>query len=126
MSPLVDPLYALAEVRQVSPSAPLILSTSLLTLPIIWQFENACCRYFSMKDVDANDHVSNIIYNFESAAIQSWVIAEEDALLELSFADFMVTFKKKFLPRTWEDNLVQDQISVLHPGQLFMPPSLSI
>lgn len=112
MTTHVDPLYVPAEVRQASPSAPLILTTGLLTIPVICQFQNTCNRYFSMKDMAANDCISKIIYNFESAAVQSWVMAEEDTLLVLSFKDFLVAFKKKFLPRTWEDNLVQDQISI--------------
>lgn len=94
MAPLVDPLYAPAEVSQVSPSALPILSAGLLTLPIVHQFDNTCHRYFSIKDMDVDDDVTKILYNFKSVAIQSWVMAEEDMLLAMSFNDFLVAFKK--------------------------------
>jgi len=85
MTPVVDPLYALAEVCQVSPSAALILTAGQLTVQVLHQFENACHWYFSMKDVDAVDHVGKIIYNFESSVVQSWIMAEEAQLIALSF-----------------------------------------
>jgi hypothetical protein len=93
MTPVVDPLYAPVEVRQVSPSAAPILSAGCLTVHIMRQFDNACRHYFLMKGIDAANHVGKIIYNFESSAVQSWILAEEDRLV-------------------WEDNLVQDQIAI--------------
>lgn len=65
-----------------------------------------------MKYINANDHVSKRIYNFESSSIQSWVMAEEACLIALQFPTFIVELKKKFLMRTWEDDLVQDQITM--------------
>jgi hypothetical protein len=65
-----------------------------------------------MKGIDAAECVGKIIYNFESSAVQSWILAEEDRLIALTFPEFLITFKKKFLPRTWEDDLVQDQIAI--------------
>ncbi|KAF8219177.1 hypothetical protein L208DRAFT_1342593, partial [Tricholoma matsutake] len=73
-------------------------------------FDTACRHYFSVKDVPANDHVKKIIYNFESTAVQSWINAEEARLVALLFPEFLITLKKKFLPCSWEDELVQDQI----------------
>ena len=110
MTPVVNLLYALAEVHQVSPSAALILSTRHLTVHVMRQFDNVCWHYFSMKDIDAANHIANIIYNFESSTVQSWILAEEDQLVALTFPKFLITFKKNFLPCTWEDDLVQDQI----------------
>ena len=43
--------------------------------------------------------------------VQSWVLADEDRLVTLSFKVFMTEFKLKFLARSWEDELVQDQIA---------------
>ena len=65
-----------------------------------------------MKDVAAADCVSKIIYNFESTAVQSWISANEACLVSLQFPEFVITLKKKFLPRTWENDLVQEQIMV--------------
>jgi len=65
-----------------------------------------------MKDVDTDDCIGKIIYNFESTSVQSWIMAEEAQLITLPFPDFLVRLKKKFLPQSWEDNLVQDQIAI--------------
>jgi hypothetical protein len=45
-------------------------------------------------------------------AIQSWVSANHACLSALAFADFLLEFKKKILPRTWQDTLVTTQISL--------------
>ena len=63
-----------------------------------------------MKDIAANNWVGKIIYNFESSAVQSWISADEAHLISLTF--LLVELKKKFLPRSWEDKLVQDQITM--------------
>lgn len=110
MTPSNVPLYAATEVKQTSPSSAPLLSAGRLTIKVIHQFDTACHHYFSVKDVAAADHVGKIIYNFESTAVQSWINAEEACLVALSFPDFLVAFKKKFLPCSWEDELVQDQI----------------
>lgn len=109
MTPVIDPLYALAEVHQASPSSAPVLSVGWLTVNIVQQFKNACHHYFSMKDVAADNRISKIIYNFESTSVQSWIMAEEIAL---PFPNFLVRLKKKFLPWTWEDKLIQDQIAI--------------
>jgi hypothetical protein len=111
MTPATDTLYASAEVKQTSPSAAPILLAGRLMIKVLHQFENACRHYFSMKDVTVKDHIGKVIYNFESTAIQSWINTEEAQLLVLSFPEFLIMLKKKFLPRSWEDELVQDQIT---------------
>ena len=65
-----------------------------------------------MKDIATDDRVGKVIYNFESSAVQSWVSADEARLISLTFPAFLVELKKKFLPRSWEDELVQDQITM--------------
>ncbi|KAF8226401.1 hypothetical protein L208DRAFT_1302210, partial [Tricholoma matsutake] len=74
------------------------------------EFNTACCCYFSVKDIPADERIGKIIYNFESTTIQSWINAEEARLLALAFPDFLIALKKKFLPHSWEDELVQAQI----------------
>lgn len=64
-----------------------------------------------MKDVDATDRISKIIYNFKSTSVQLWINVEEAQLIAVTFPDFLVSFKKKSLPHT-EDYLVQDQITI--------------
>jgi len=108
MTPSNTPLYAVAEVEQSSPSSAPLLSAGHLTVKVLHLFDTACQHYFSVKDIAANDQVGKIIYNFKSTAIQSWINVEEACLITLSFPDFLVALKRKFLPHSWEDELVQD------------------
>ena len=66
-------------------------------------------KYYQESSV--GDQVGKILYNFESATVQSWVLADEDHLAGLSFKVFMMEFKLKFLACSWEDKLIQDQIT---------------
>ena len=120
MSPTIDPLYAPVEIHQSLPSAEPILSAGCLTITVLCQFDNTCCCYFSLKDISPDDCVSKIIYNFESSAVQSWVATDETCLSALEFPAFLVELKKKFLPRSWEDELVQDQISMQGSSNFLM------
>jgi hypothetical protein len=82
-----------------------------LTIPVLRTFETACHHYFANKEIAAEDQVGKILYNFESATVQSWVLAEKERLSALTFRVFMTKFKLKFLVRSWEDELIQDQIT---------------
>jgi hypothetical protein len=112
MAPLVDPLYVPAEVHQHSPNTAPVLSPGRLMIQVLRQFENACRRYFSMKDIAEDERMGKILYNFESAAVQSWVMANEERLTTITFAAFLIKFKKKFLARLWEEELINNQISL--------------
>lgn len=52
----------------------------------------------------------SIIYNFEGSGVQSWVNANHAHLIALSFSQFLLEFKKKFLPHNWQDDLITTQI----------------
>jgi len=110
MTPNVAPLYAPAEVKQASPSSAPLLSVGCLTIKVICQFETVCRCYFSMKSMAAGECIGKIIYNFKSTAVQSWINTDEAHLVALTFPEFLIAFKKKFLPCSWEDELIQDQI----------------
>jgi hypothetical protein len=104
--------YAKAEVIQSSPSHAPVLSAGRLTISVLRSFQNSCRRFFSTKGVSAADQVGKIIYNFEGNNIQGWIYAEEARLIELMFAEFITELKKKFLLTSWEDKLVEEQISL--------------
>lgn len=52
------------------------------------------------------------MYNFEGSSLQSWVNTNQAQLTGLSFTQFLLEFRKKFLPPTWQDNLIATQISM--------------
>ena len=55
------------------------------------------------KDVATDDQIMKIIYNFKAMSVQSWVTADKDRLLALTFKEFMGEFKSKFLACLWKD-----------------------
>jgi hypothetical protein len=111
MSIAINIPYAAAKVVQSGSGGP-VLSNGRLTIKTLRVFENTCRRYFSHKGTAAEERVGKILYNFESAEIQTWVYTEEDQLAGLDFNAFIVELKKKFLPRTWEQTLVRDQVAL--------------
>ena len=106
------PANSPATVIQQSNSHAPILSVGRITIPVIRVFENACHRFFQHKSIEDADRVKAILYNFEASNIQSWVSANRVRLLTLDFPAFLLEFKKKFLPRTWQDSLVSTQIAL--------------
>ncbi|KAF8231793.1 hypothetical protein L208DRAFT_1275653, partial [Tricholoma matsutake] len=97
--------YAAVTVQQQSASHAPVLSAGRVTIAAMRVFENSCRRFFQHKSIAEADCVMSIIYNFEGSGIQSWINANQARLLALSFPQFLLEFKKKFLPRNWQDDL---------------------
>jgi hypothetical protein len=112
----VDPViasmpYAPANVLQSSTSQPPLLSSGSITIANLRKFDYACKRFFAYKEITAEEQVGRIIYSFESEFMQSWIQAESDRLVTLTFAEFMLEIKRKWLPSDWEDELIQELIA---------------
>ena len=43
--------------------------------------------------------------------MQSWIESDSDQLVKLTFAEFMLVIKQKWLPSDWEDELIQELIA---------------
>jgi hypothetical protein len=104
--------YAPATIIQQSSSHILILSAGCIMIGMICVFKNACHHFFQHKSIAEANHVEAIIYNFEGSKIQSWVNTNLACLTALTFSQFILEFKKKFLPCNWQDDLVAIQISM--------------
>lgn len=112
----VDPIianmpYAPASVLQTSTSQPPLLSVGSITVTNLRKFDYACKQFFAYKEIAPEDQVSCIIYSFESEFMQSWIESDSARLISLSFADFMLEVKWKWLPSNWEDELIQELIA---------------
>ena len=112
----VDPVianmpYAPASVLQTSTSQPPLLSAGSITVSNLRKFDYACKRFFAYKEIPPEDQVGRIIYSFESEFMQSWIESDSDCLVALTFAEFMLEVKRKWLPSDWEDELIQEQIA---------------
>jgi hypothetical protein len=104
--------YVPAMVQQQSSSHAPILSAGHITIAAICVFENACCQYFQHKTIAEADHVESVIYNFKGSNVQSWVNTNLEQLTALTFPQFILKFKKKFLLCNWQDDLVAIQIAM--------------
>lgn len=111
-APLINPLYAPAEVKQLLANTTPLLTAGHLSIQVLQVFETACRCYFTHKKIAAVDQVNKVLCNFKAASVQSWVNVDEERLLELTFKEFLMEFRGKFLVCSWEDKLVQDQISL--------------
>jgi hypothetical protein len=111
--------YAPATIVGGKGNHALVLSAGRITIPVIRIFENACRRFFQNKKLAEEERVLSIIYNFESSAVQAWVMTHHDRLVGLGFVEFFTEFKNKFLPANWKDNLVATQIS-MQSSQAFL------
>lgn len=91
--------------------APVLL-VGHIKITIVCIFENLCCRFFQNKKKLEDKQVLSIIYNFESSTVQAWVNTHHDRLIGLTFVEFIIEFKMKFLPANWKDDLVATQIAM--------------
>ena len=103
--------YAPASVLQTSTSQPPLLSAGSITVVNLRRFDYACKRFFAYKEIAPEDQVGHIIYSFESEFMQSWIESDSARLISLSFQDFMLEVKRKWLPSDWEDELIQELIA---------------
>jgi hypothetical protein len=107
-----DIQYAPPSIQQRSASHAPVLSAGRVTIAAMHVFKNACRRFFQHKSIGEADRVESVIYNFKSSSVQSWVNVNHTRLVEMTFAQFILEFKRKFLPRNWQDDLVSTQISM--------------
>jgi hypothetical protein len=75
------------------------------------KFDYGCKHFFAYKEIPADEQVGHIIYSFESEFMQSWIESDSARLTSLSFAEFMLEIKHKWLPSDWEDKLIQELIA---------------
>ncbi|KAF8236977.1 hypothetical protein L208DRAFT_1250070, partial [Tricholoma matsutake] len=103
--------YAPATISQLSSSQPPLLSAGSITVSNLCKFEYTCKRFFSYKEIPTKEAVGHIIYSFESEFMQSWIESDSECLSSLTFAEFMIEIKQKWLPTDWEDELIQELIA---------------
>jgi hypothetical protein len=102
--------YAPATVLQSSTSQPPLLSAGSITVSNLRKFDYGCKCFFTYKEIPTEDQVTCIIYSFESEFMQSWIESDSARLISLSFSEFMLEIKCKWLPSDWEDELIQELI----------------
>jgi hypothetical protein len=109
----VDPVianmpYAAATVLQTSTSQLPLLSAGSITVANLRKFDYARKHFFACKEIMPKDQVGHIIYSFESEFMQSWIESDSMRLIGLTFGNFMLEVKRKWLSSDWEDKLIQE------------------
>jgi hypothetical protein len=103
--------YAPATVLHSTTNQPPLLSSRSITIANLRKFDYACKCFFVNKEIPAKDQVGRIIYSFESEFMQSWIESDSEHLVGLSFPEFILEVKCKWLPMDWEDELIQELIA---------------
>jgi hypothetical protein len=90
---------------EVSGSKVPVLHPGSLTPKILHRFENACKSYFRNKKVEAADHVASIAGNMLDTVIPDWYWEGEARFNALTFKEFMVEMRSKWLDDDWENDI---------------------
>ena len=82
------------------------LSNGEITPKSAKYFENHCMNYFiNVKGgIEENLKVSQILRCFENDLINDWISVSRDCFTELTFTEFMVEFRARWLPIVREQN----------------------
>lgn len=99
-----------AIITQTGPDRYPLFGVGTISFESIRRFGIACYRVFQAKGVPPESQVGRIMYCFERDNVIAWVEANHDTLLALTFDEFMTEFKSKWLPRDWQDQLVDKVI----------------
>jgi len=87
---------------------------------VVVDFKTRCTCYFHMaKEKIADDQqVNHILGSFEDHQIADWANMQSTLLIAMKFLDFMTAFRKRWLPRNWEQaTLSKIQKSHLDPDK---------
>ncbi|KAG6855457.1 hypothetical protein H0H87_002577, partial [Tephrocybe sp. NHM501043] len=90
-----------AVISHMHPSKVPTVSLGTLTAKIIADFTHACKNYFTYKGITEADQVKMIIAAFQDLSITYHIKSNEEALLTMSFKDFVDNICKNFLKDNW-------------------------
>ena len=83
------------------------LSSGEITPKAVKDFENHCLNYFvnAKGGIDDNLKVTRILGCFENDLVNDWISVNRDQFTTLSFPDFMIEFRARWLPHDWEQTV---------------------
>ena len=83
------------------------ISQSSLTLDALLCWVDDCLTYFGIRQISASEQVSGIIYTIRVTRMRPWLRSNHARLCALSFDDFVMEIKRKWLKSDWKDDLVK-------------------
>ncbi|KAG6810428.1 hypothetical protein H0H87_011127, partial [Tephrocybe sp. NHM501043] len=97
-----------AIISHVHPSKVPTVSPGTLTAKIIANFARTCKNYFTPKGIAEADQVKMTIAAFQDLSITYHIKSNEEALLTMSFKDFVNNICKNFLKDNWVHKACRD------------------
>ena len=90
-----------------SVTRPPQLSNGKILPKAVKDFENHCLNYFvnTKGGIEDNVKVTRILGCFENDLVNDWVSVNRERFMTLSFAEFMIEFRARWLPHDWEQNI---------------------
>ena len=83
------------------------LSNGDISPKSVKDFENHCLNYFvnAKGGIEDDVKVSRILGCFENDLVNDWISVNKERFTTLSFTEFMVEFRARWLPHDWEQSL---------------------
>ena len=94
------------------------LSNGDITPKSVKDFENHCLNYFvnAKGGIEDNLKVSRILGCFENDLVNDWISINRERFTTLTFPEFMVEFRARWLPHDWEQSVCSKILSArLYP-----------
>ncbi|GBE85803.1 Transposon Tf2-1 polyprotein [Sparassis crispa] len=92
----------MASVTQSSSKNPPILTAGKITPAVAHAWENACLQYFKHNDMANEKKVSKVTGGFQDPIVSDWYYNDADTFDAMSFKDFLILFRARFLPKGWD------------------------
>ena len=102
-------------------SRPPHLSKGKITPNNVREFENHCENYYmnAKGGVQDGQKVTKILGCFENPLVNDWILVNRSRLRTLTFEEFMVEFRQRWLARNWEEDVAMHILSSrLDPKQM--------
>ena len=91
-----------ATVESSSPKVPPTLGAGRVTPEVLHQWERACKEYFRVKGVAQKKKVESVLSRLQDLHIADWAEANEAALVQLDFPEFMEKLRGQALEKDWD------------------------
>jgi len=82
-----------------------ILNAGNITPDVMHEYEDDCINFFDAKEIPADKQVWKIPAGIKDHHIKDWISVEREALLALTFEEFMVEFRTNYLEEDLESQL---------------------
>jgi len=109
----------LATVDWEVPTKVPILNADDITPDIMCEYEDTCINFFNAKEIAADKQVRKILVGIKDHHIKNWIVVEHDALLALTFEEFMIEFRTNYLEDDWELMTHRQLLTMTQGNQTF-------